>query len=307
MVILPDPFINTIMAIHKEKGLKWLNEFESLITYCENKYKLEVQEPYALSYNFVAPARCWDGTMKVLKLVVPGNNELKNEITALQLFNGNGMVRLLEFNLEKGIILLDHLSSGRQLATIEDDETSTILATEVMKQLWVPINSEVPLPSIVERKEQLYKIRNTHQEGIGPLTVPMLVEAEHLMAELMSTMKGSYLLHGDLHHYNILLNGEAWMAIDPKGLIGEREYDVTQFLLNKLPKKGKISFLNQRVNILEDKLQLSKPRIFGWGFCHSILSLYWNIEDFGHWEVEQLEMVNIFKELYHENKAFLKH
>ena len=39
------------------------------------------------------------------------------------------------------------------------------------------------------------------------------------------------LIHGDLHHRNILsADREPWLAVDPKGLIGDPAYDAVTFL-----------------------------------------------------------------------------
>lgn len=50
--------------------------------------------------------------------------------------------------------------------------------------------------------------------------------------ELMSNQGEPVLLHGDLHHYNILQRQSEWLAIDPKGIIGEREFEIGTFLKN---------------------------------------------------------------------------
>jgi len=41
-------------------------------------------------------------------------------------------------------------------------------------------------------------------------------------------------LHGDLHHFNILSSGDRWLAIDPKGIIGEPEFEPAAYLENKI-------------------------------------------------------------------------
>src|SRR5262249_49140131 len=41
-----------------------------------------------------------------------------------------------------------------------------------------------------------------------------------------------WLVHGDLHHHNLLRHGERFVAIDPKPYLSDREYDVPSFLWN---------------------------------------------------------------------------
>jgi streptomycin 6-kinase len=40
------------------------------------------------------------------------------------------------------------------------------------------------------------------------------------------------LVHGDLHHHNLLAASSGYVAIDPKPMLGEREFDVAPFLWN---------------------------------------------------------------------------
>ena len=59
--------------------------------------------------------------------------------------------------------------------------------------------------------------------------------AADLLSELTETSGEPVLLHGDLHHYNILsAEREPWLAIDPKGIVGAAEFDVCAFLRNEL-------------------------------------------------------------------------
>lgn len=53
-----------------------------------------------------------------------------------------------------------------------------------------------------------------------------------LVAELVASPASRLLLHGDLHQFNILAAGKEWLAIDPKGLIGERECEIGPLILN---------------------------------------------------------------------------
>ncbi|MBY0121294.1 hypothetical protein [Bacillus sp. S/N-304-OC-R1] len=61
MLSLPTAFMKTIREVHKEKGEKWLEDFQQLIHECEERWQLEIKPPFDLSYNFVAPAIRKDG------------------------------------------------------------------------------------------------------------------------------------------------------------------------------------------------------------------------------------------------------
>jgi streptomycin 6-kinase len=301
VIYLPEKFIETIKSVHREHGQKWLDNFNDLVKYCEERWRIQIQAPYELSYNFVAPAFTVDGSQVVIKLVVLGDGGFEKEIEALKLFNGNGIARLLDYETEKGIMILEMVLPGEKLSLLSNDEESTIIISQVMKNLWTNAPTNSCIPTIFQREDDFKQIRKEHKNGIGPLSKQMLIEAEEIFSRLTSTIKDLYLLHGDFHHYNILsAKNNTWVAIDPKGLIGEREYDVIQFLLNKLPDDKIADVIDRRIDILVGQLELNKERVLLWGFCHSILSLYWHIEDFGVPDETTLKVITAFKKLHNE-------
>ena len=298
MSYLPDHFVKTIKSIHKKNGEIWLDQFDDLKQYCEKKWECRILEPYDLSYNFVAPAAKKDGSFIVVKFVVPNGKGFLHEVEALTHFQGNAIVKLLDVEVEKGIMILEHISPGEKLYSLNNDEAATCIMADVMQRLWTeaPLNSSIL--TIFQREEEFKQIRRHHKDGIGPITEGMLVKAEIIFSKLTSSIEKLYLLHGDLHHHNVLSSSDhKWIAIDPKGLIGEKEYDVIQFLLNKVPSENLVEVLERRIDILVEQLHLNKKRIILWGFCHSILSLYWDYEDFGEASENSWEMVKMFEYL----------
>jgi streptomycin 6-kinase len=94
------------------------------------------------------------------------------------------------------------------------------------------------------------------------------------------------LLHGDLHHDNILAaQREPWLTIDPKGLVGEPAYETGALLRNPLPQLLEVPqpgrVLARRVNQLAEELDFDRARVRGWGLTQAVLSAWWSVEDFG--------------------------
>ena len=117
-----------------------------------------------------------------------------------------------------------------------------------------------------------------------------LVErAEVLFAELIASQTETLLLHGDLHHENILSAGRRpWLAIDPKGVVGERAYDTAALLHNPVelldaPRPRKV--LERRIALLSEELGFDRERVRDWGIAQAVLAAYWGWEDGGRvWE-----------------------
>jgi streptomycin 6-kinase len=88
------------------------------------------------------------------------------------------------------------------------------------------------------------------------------------------------------------------LAIDPKGLIGDREYDLIQFLLNKLPTANLTEVIEKRIDIFVEELNLDKKAIISWGFAHAVLATCWTVQDDGSYSEAFFDTINVFKLLY---------
>ncbi|KIL51035.1 aminoglycoside phosphotransferase family protein [Jeotgalibacillus campisalis] len=292
-----DEFIKSVHLYAKEKGEDWLMKLPFLIQHAEQKWNLTVKEPYTLSINYVAPAERMDGERVVIKICLPGDG-FTHELRALNHFKGNGMVRLLDWDEEKGILLLQHISPGTSLKDVLQDEEACKIAARVIKRLAHPAPAETVIPTVEDRRKSLGIMMAAHPEGVGPITFPVLSKALNLFSYLTQSVRQPYLLHGDFHHYNVLLSGEKeWVAIDPKGLIGEIEYDLIQFLLNCLPDKELIACTKRRVAIFTEELDLNEERLLQWGYCHTVLSTAWSVDEQGGYSESFYQMIDVFERL----------
>lgn len=92
-------------------------------------------------------------------------------------------------------------------------------------------------------------------------------------------MGPTVLLHGDLHYGNILLSDKHdWLAIDPKGVIGEREYEIPFPRL-----KGEVNenLIKRRLDQFIEISGFDRSRVLGWAFCKAALAAWWSFEDQG--------------------------
>lgn len=298
MSSLPKQFFQTLRDVHKGKADGWLRDFDRLIYDCEERWQMKMMSPFDLSFNYVAPAKRKDGTEVVVKLVIPGD-EFVSEVDALKLFNGNGIINIIDVDIEKGILILERLIPGKTLALLENEEEAAHIASQVMKKLWMPVPSNSSsIPTTFHMEKKLINIFKKNTEGLGPITKEILQEAMDNYKSMNAMPDKPFLLHGDLHHYNILMAArEPWLAIDPKGLIGDREYDVIQYLLNKLPNGNSTHVIEKRIDIFVKELNLDKKRILSWGFAHSVLATCWTVQEDGRYSEPFYEAIHVFKSL----------
>ena len=296
---VPDRLAERITDVHREAGTAWLSRLPDIIVECERRWSLKVFPPFdGLSYNYVAPAVRADGTDVVMKLGVP-HDGLTAEIEALRHFDGRGAAKLLEVDPDLGAMVLERLKPGALLSTVTDDAQATSIAAQVMKRLWRPALAEHPFPTIAMWAEGLKTLRAHFDGGTGPMPAALVERAEAMIAELIGTMGETVLLHGDLHHYNILsAEREPWLAIDPKGVVGEAECEVFAFLHNNLLDQPEPqAVLRRRIDQLAEELAFDRKRIADWGMAQAVLATWWYYEDHGHVAEQLIACSELFEGL----------
>lgn len=280
---LPTHFVKTVTSTFTG-GAEWLENLPNLLAECEQRWGLMIRpSPFTLSYNYVAPATLADGTEIVLKVGVP-NRELTTEIAALRLYDGRGCVHLLDADLEAGVLLLERLSPGEMLTIVTDDDEATRLAALAMQTLWRPLPAAHNFPSVADWAAGLAELREAFGGGTGPFDRKLVDTAVSLFTDLLTASGEPVLLHGDLHHYNILSAGDGWRVIDPKGVAGEPAYEVGALLRNPFtifaePDLKRITA--RRLDILVETLDMDRERLRQWSLAQAVLSAWWSYEDGG--------------------------
>jgi streptomycin 6-kinase len=155
--------------------------------------------------------------------------ESENEHEALRLWDGNGAVRLLEFDDEDHALLLERCEPGDPLSTIPADESLAVLA-EMLPRLWVPAGT--PFRTLSDECGEWRKQLPANWELAGrPFDRAMLDDTIDEMDRLSRAQGDQVLLHQDLHADNVLRAArEPWLAIDPKPLAGEREFSLAPII-----------------------------------------------------------------------------
>jgi streptomycin 6-kinase len=297
-VKLPPEFISTIQNVHQEEGHAFLNALPGLIAEASRRWDLmDVQPAPTLSFNFVAFAKRAQRDV-VLKMSVP-NSEMKSEIAALRLFDGEGACKLIEYDEEKCWMLLERLDPGEMLVTLKDDEEATRIAAEVMKKIWrpmessgLPLKDQDPAPQkfilLSHWFDGLKRLRAAYDGGTGPFNEKLVERVERSVENFFAENHRPVLMHGDFHHYNILSSERGWLIIDPKGVIGPAGYEVGPLLINPwgelINRSGIQKITKRRIDILHEHLGFERERIREWGLAHAVLSAWWGTEDHTGWE-----------------------
>ncbi len=283
-VSLPDAFSRRVVGAFGVPGADWLRRLPSILDTISSRWSIALGDPFPdMAYNYVAPAIQDDGTEVVLK-VGASRQELLTEIAALRAFDGCGAVLLLDAVPELGALLLERLRPGEAVLHREDDESATRIALEVMRRLWKPAPRDGGFPAVADWTKGLTRLRDRFDGETGPFPRNLIERAEALFRDLLASMSERVLLHGDLHHWNILsAEREPWLAIDPKGVIGEPAYEVGAWLRNPFPDilglSDPAALLARRIDQFVEGTGFSKDRLVAWGFAQAVLSAWWSFED----------------------------
>src|SRR5262245_2211723 len=215
----------------------------------------------------------------VLKIVKHGGDEWTSG-AVLEAFDGNGVVRVLDH--AGGALLLERLSPGTSLTSLVlrgDDRRATEILADVMRRM-----SPRPPPTGSATVGDWGKGFARHAARRDrSIPQPLLADAERLYDSLCRSQSRVRLLHGDLHHDNVLHDsGRGWVAIDPKGVVGELEYETGAALRNPQGHPGLFTdpmVITRRTDQLAQALELDAGRILGWAFAQAVLSAIWTVED----------------------------
>ncbi len=300
LVQLPEKFRQNILDLHAEKGERWLNDLPELIAEISEKWSLSIKQPFPnLSYNYVAPCVCSNGTRAVLKIGFGEKDSvIFSETRFLKLLDGNGAVKLLRFDKNYCALLLERLNPGENLKRIcqTDDEQATRIAIEVMRRLRCkpPETGEFPT---------LENWMNGLQTAAKVNFAPRLVaKARNYFEELSDASEPTLLLHGDLHHENILsAEREAFLAIDPKGIIGNIGYEIGVFLNNQRrlirTRQNLSQILARRVEQFAQSFEIEPKKLRKWAFVQAVLSAWWVFEDTGTVSEKWTAYADIWEEI----------
>jgi len=224
-----------------------------------------------------------DGSLAVVKALKPFDDvedELRGE-HYLAWRRGEGAVRLL--GRDGHSMLLEY--AGDRLLSHElaerGDDAATAIAAEVIAKLFAP--SDHPLPPELQplrtRFASLFKkARDDRDSGADSLYVEAAATAERLLSHPHDIRP----LHGDLHHENIIHGSRGWLAIDPKGVLGDPGFDAANMLYNPLERDdlcGDPERIAHMAEIFAKTLGQTPLAILDHAIAYGCLSASWHHED----------------------------
>lgn len=229
-----------------------------------------------------------DDGQVVVKIADPGSDEARGA-SVLRHFGGRASVIVLD--AVDGVALLERARPGRPLTQLvlagrDDEATGHLCAvmaalhgaepSAVLPSKLPAVESAGGFPRVEDWGTALAQYQRT---GDTSIAATLVARAAALFAELAASQGVRRLLHGDLHHGNVLLDDRrGWLAIDPKGVVGEPAYECGAALRNPDVAPTLVAsraVAERRSHIMAERLGLDRRRVLDWAFAQAVLSAVW--------------------------------
>lgn len=227
-----------------------------------------------LTYHYVLKGM--QGNQPIILKIGMDEKGLQQQAIALREFENFGGVKLLA--TASNALLLERVTPGNSLKTLfpQKEEEALQIVCQLMDRLHrAPVPKWGTFPTIEEWLNRLFQSTSVPSYYVQ--------KAQTLSQELLTTIKDTCVLHGDLHHENILLGKDEWKVIDPQGVIGEPAIEIGAYMRNPLPEiletPDITSFMARRVERFAAYFAQDSERLKKWSFVQSVLCWVWMVED----------------------------
>lgn len=273
-------FEANITNLFADKGQKWLDSIPNIVSILSKLWNLtDITPVNNMTFNYVAKA-IRDNKYPVVIKVSCDEYLIRDEVKALEHFAGSGTVKLLDHDEQYHALLLEQAVPGITLKEFrkQDLDSTMDYYIHVMNDL-----HNRPCPDLTRFPEIKKWPKAFDRVDADKMPPGLLNKAKNLAENLVKTQGKKILLHGDLHLDNILQNNDNWLAIDPKGIIGEAEFEIAAFDFiadYELESDQDLAQLyHDRLELIATKSNLDLDRIKGWCTVRLALAIAWSIED----------------------------
>jgi len=207
--------------------------------------------------------------------ISPHPEGLINEYHMLKDFAGNGLCKVYEEDVNNGVLLIERITPGTQLRDESALDTRLDIFCQLFRGLHKPPTDKTKYPTYMDWVSRIAAYMRTRSD-FKDMSQKM-TKAEEVCRCLWRKYTGEMLLHGDLHHDNILLGEHGYRIIDPKGVVGDAVFDIPRFILNEddLDKGEKFPYI---VRTLAEKLGVPTQDIILLFYVEMCMANSWNVE-----------------------------
>lgn len=241
---------------------EWLAALPRLAADCARHWGLELEQPVDTPHSLVVPA----GDV-VLKLNAPSHFEADHEADALERWAGAGAIRLLARDDGRRAFLVERCRPGTRLWDTGVDEPPVL--AELLPRLSLEPGDPHPFRLLADEAARWAEdVPARFELGRRPFERRLL---DYAVDVFRSVDRGArFLVNQDLHGGNVLRGErEPWLVIDPKPLVGEREFGLASVVRSFEFGHSRRAVL-RRFDRLTSELGLDRERARGWTIGQTI-------------------------------------
>lgn len=292
-VELPSAVEETVRAVFGAAGARWIDELPDVVAGLAARWGLsEFTAPFGGgTHAYVAGVRREDGRRAVLKVPMVDEENVA-EATALYAYDGDGAVRLLEFDPGSGAMLLEWAFPGTELLTqpgfpsLEgrpENAPKVKTACELYRRLRRPAPA-VPdgFPVFPAATDLIDGLRTRLTDpAVAQHISPSLRTLAARWCDTLSEPDGPLLIvNRDTHLGNIVAaEREPWLLIDPKPCVGEASFDAGFLLMIQVQSNPTSEHADTVIAATAAALDVDPERARGWALVRTVEELTWAVED----------------------------
>ncbi len=282
MVVIPERLKECTRGYFGEDADVWLQRLPQLTADAVERWELELGDVSETAGTGLVCFATRAGKDVVLKIAYP-HGEHFTGVEAMRVYGGQACVSMIDTAEEGTQVLMERILPGMHLYELDNEDEEVCAAAELIRRLQCPVPEQHELPPHTRWVEN--SLRHMAASKVtDELLPPVLVKAlERTVADL-EALRRPVVLHGDLHHENILQDAtEGWVAIDPKGLTGDPALEIGRYCGNQLHRAeaagGYGVLTDRRIELFARELGEPLERMRAAAAVDLIMCMGWELEN----------------------------
>lgn len=262
-------------AAASPQGRAWLAAVPSVLDDLACRWHLTIgTDQVRHGYSSIVLPADQDGRPLALKLSWPPG-QVRDEARALAAWRGHGVVELIACDVSRGALLLERLDAACTLASIPVAEAAAVAGALIRT---LAIEPPGPFPVLQAAAHQLATTIPARQHALSdPLPGPWVTLAAKLAANLARD-PARVMVHTDLHYENILA-GRGWVAIDPSAALGAPERSTAELLWTRVDELPDAHSITALLDMLVEHGRLDHAKAVAWSFVRDVDYWLWALEN----------------------------
>ena len=302
MVMIPERTMLAVTREFGEAGRKWLELQPERLAELGERWQLSFGEPFdnGLPINVVFKVSR-DNQPLILKTGFP-HPEMFTEMAVLARWqNRSGCVQLVDTDEKVGAVLMERVIPGasmRMLARSQSEDSVSSQVRHLIEKTPLRTSDGDNFPTYRDWCSLAFAKCSQNQDARALLV--HIARVETILTKAAKRYESGWLLHGDLHHDNILLHDSGdYIVVDPKGVIGPRLFEYGRFVHNFFEDRrhsmSMESILTQRIAALQG--EYSEDEILMVGYVDLVLASCWSLNGGQKLETETIELIELMSVL----------